>query len=451
MKIGRWYPSMLTLADGDLFVASGVEKLLKPVYPDRPFGSGTNVTETETYDVAAGPWTDNGAGGEALAAALPAAAPAARRPRLLRRRRPVVQPVRPVLRHGALEHRRRLRPRDEELDEPRHPGPQRRRAGRRPASTMLAAPDHRPRGRSASRARAGRDDPRLPRLDLLADDAAGAERRRALHEGAASSPPAACSATRSPARELRRHLRQPPDHDRHARRATRMTTKPTGDLSRAALVLDRRPAADRRGDRLQRLRPRRGRRARGRVPDPPGRAVRPRDADLAPDRPEPPAAHLPQHARRCCPTAGCSSAATRRSPRLYLSHIQIPGGFGPNDGRDPSFEIFKPPYLFRGPRPKIVDAPAKIRRGHTFDIEANVGARPARERHPDAQHGAHPPDRRRPAHDRAAGPREPRQHRSPWRRRRPPRSRPTGPTCCYLNRSDPDGPVPSKGHQLTLR
>ena len=36
---------------------------------------------------------------------------------------------------------------------------------------------------------------------------------------------------------------------------------------------------------------------------------------------------------------------------LYLSHITIPGGFGPNDGRDPSFELFEPPYLFRGPRP----------------------------------------------------------------------------------------------------
>lgn len=61
MNIGRWYPSVVTLASGDLFVASGVEKLLKPVYPERPFGSGTNVTQTETYDAGADAWRDNGA------------------------------------------------------------------------------------------------------------------------------------------------------------------------------------------------------------------------------------------------------------------------------------------------------------------------------------------------------------------------------------------------------
>ncbi|MEX2196445.1 MAG: galactose oxidase-like domain-containing protein [Thermoleophilaceae bacterium] len=61
MHIGRWYPSLVTLGDGSVFTASGVQKLIKPVYPDRPGGSGTNVTETETYDPATGEWTDNGA------------------------------------------------------------------------------------------------------------------------------------------------------------------------------------------------------------------------------------------------------------------------------------------------------------------------------------------------------------------------------------------------------
>jgi hypothetical protein len=60
MHWGRWYPSLVTLADGDMFVASGVGKLIKPVYTDRaPQDSGRNVVQTETLDVDAGTWTEN--------------------------------------------------------------------------------------------------------------------------------------------------------------------------------------------------------------------------------------------------------------------------------------------------------------------------------------------------------------------------------------------------------
>ncbi len=51
MRYGRWYPSLVTLADGQVLVASGVDKLLKPVYPTRPAESGTNVTQTETLTI----------------------------------------------------------------------------------------------------------------------------------------------------------------------------------------------------------------------------------------------------------------------------------------------------------------------------------------------------------------------------------------------------------------
>jgi hypothetical protein len=60
MQWGRWYPSLVTLPDGNVFVASGVTKLVKPVYPDDPFQSGRNVVQTEIYDVACGTWSDNG-------------------------------------------------------------------------------------------------------------------------------------------------------------------------------------------------------------------------------------------------------------------------------------------------------------------------------------------------------------------------------------------------------
>ncbi len=61
MKYGRWYPSLVTLPSGDVFVASGVSKLIKPVYLDNTNDTGRNVTETETYSPASGKWTDNGA------------------------------------------------------------------------------------------------------------------------------------------------------------------------------------------------------------------------------------------------------------------------------------------------------------------------------------------------------------------------------------------------------
>ncbi len=66
MHHGRWYPSMVTLADGSLFVASGVTKLIKPIYPDAPLDSGANVRPTETYDVASNTWTENVDGAKSL-------------------------------------------------------------------------------------------------------------------------------------------------------------------------------------------------------------------------------------------------------------------------------------------------------------------------------------------------------------------------------------------------
>jgi hypothetical protein len=59
MNYGRWYPSLVTLPDGNVFVASGVTKLIKPVYSDDPLVSGTNVEQTEVYDVRSGRWAAN--------------------------------------------------------------------------------------------------------------------------------------------------------------------------------------------------------------------------------------------------------------------------------------------------------------------------------------------------------------------------------------------------------
>ncbi len=73
MNFGRWYPSLVTLEDSRIFVASGVTKLLKPVYPQAPEQSGRNVVETETFTPPTsakdkGKWTVNG---QAAQRALP--------------------------------------------------------------------------------------------------------------------------------------------------------------------------------------------------------------------------------------------------------------------------------------------------------------------------------------------------------------------------------------------
>ncbi|MGH2686500.1 MAG: galactose oxidase, partial [Actinomycetota bacterium] len=72
MNKGRWYPSLVPLADGRVLVASGVKRLIKTAYPDQALDggdpidaatdSGRNVVETETFDPALGQWTVNGTG-----------------------------------------------------------------------------------------------------------------------------------------------------------------------------------------------------------------------------------------------------------------------------------------------------------------------------------------------------------------------------------------------------
>ncbi len=59
MHYGRWYPSTVTLPSGHVLVVSGVTKLLKPVYPTHILDSLTNVEQTETYNPISGRWTTN--------------------------------------------------------------------------------------------------------------------------------------------------------------------------------------------------------------------------------------------------------------------------------------------------------------------------------------------------------------------------------------------------------
>ena len=58
LNIGRWYPTLVTQANGNVLTFSGVNKLIKPVYADEdPTDSGTNVLQAEVYDLETGEWT----------------------------------------------------------------------------------------------------------------------------------------------------------------------------------------------------------------------------------------------------------------------------------------------------------------------------------------------------------------------------------------------------------
>ena len=52
MKYGRWYPTLVELGDGKVLVASGVTKLIKDT-------QGSQVRRTETFDPATNRWTEN--------------------------------------------------------------------------------------------------------------------------------------------------------------------------------------------------------------------------------------------------------------------------------------------------------------------------------------------------------------------------------------------------------
>jgi hypothetical protein len=63
---------------------------------------------------------------------------------------------------------------------------------------------------------------------------------------------------------------------------------------------------------------------------------------------------------------------------LYASNITLPGGVtAPNNGRDPSFEIYSPPYMYWGPQPVIEQAPAAqpgLDYGQTFTVKVDQDA-----------------------------------------------------------------------------
>jgi galactose oxidase-like protein len=55
-------------------------------------------------------------------------------------------------------------------------------------------------------------------------------------------------------------------------------------------------------------------------------------------------------------------------PAFIHKHMDLPAPFA-NNHKDPSFELYSPPYLFRGARPQISYAPSGIGYGSHFDVD----------------------------------------------------------------------------------
>jgi len=334
MNFGRWYPSLVTLSDGKVFVASGVTKLLKPLYLDHLTDSGTNVLETETYDPTTKKWTDNGAAAEHSLPLFP-------RLHLL--------PDGKVFYDGGGQV---FSPAGEAYDE---------------ATWNLDAvydPTHK------SWTNVG-----IPGIGTAAPGFRGSTFSIMLP----LSPPYTSASFLSAGGVL---FPTPGSYFANpfsnittvdTTKGDAIATKATGNLnhprwySSAVQLPDGTVAAFSGADRDEVASP--------------GTEIPVQQAELFdPATGKWTAAAMQGHPRTyhntavLLPDGRVLVGGHAPIPFLYTKNMDLPGPFAPNH-RDPSFEIFSPPYLFRGARPTITAAPNSIGWGHTITIATPDGER----------------------------------------------------------------------------
>ena len=340
---GRWYPDAWSpWPTARCFVASGVTKLIKPVYPDRPLDSGTNVKQTEVYDPHTG-----------QVAREPATAPTGR----CRCTRGCT--CCPTATSTTTRPARRSTPRA---------SPTTRRCGTsRPPTTRqsktwtdLGVPDDR------------RRPARLPRLGFsvmlpLTPDKSGNYTKATFLSGGGVIGV-------SPGTYLATDTATLNTVD--TARGDALTSRPTGKLNRprwygTGIVLPTGEVYLANGASADEV-----------VVPGCGQADHHR-RDLRPeDRPWRDAGQQ-SHGRTYHNTAmllpdgrvlvgGHAPIATGYSFQTDAGHEAI--GLS-KSGHDPSFEIYSPPYLFRGTRPRITKAPGKVRNGSRFTLTVKSPSR----------------------------------------------------------------------------
>lgn len=370
MAYGRWYPTDVSLPGGKIFTASGVTKLVKPVYQNHPGDSLTNVKQTETYDARTGKWTTNPSTADQSLPLFP---------------RLSLLPDGKVFYNAAGQS---FNPFGQSYDEATWnlasvydptkqswqslgiPGVTDLAAGRSiDPTTVLGNPNSAvgiPGGGDAATIGGFRGSTFSMMLPLVPDASGHYTKASFLTAGGVLNPP-------SPGSYFSTNDSRVTTVDTSGGKDT-MSTRPTGDLpgprwypsgvvgptgtvfafngsDRDEVVLPGTEIANRQAEMF----------------DPATGKWTPLASSHNPRTYHNTAALLPDGRILIGGHAPIST--------LYAKDITLPGGVtAPNNGRDPSFEIYSPPYLSWGPRPVIASAPTRLNYGNgTFQITLGSG------------------------------------------------------------------------------
>ena len=338
---GRWYPTLVPLGDGKVLEVGGVRKLIKPVYLDKPLDSLRNVLQSETFDPKTGHWTVNGTGGERSLPLYP-------RLHLL--------PDGKVFYNTAGQS---FNPVGQAYDQPTWNVP----AVYDPVSKRWSTV----RGATLANKLTEYRGSTFSTMLTLKPDAGGRYRKARLLTGggvlgltAATSPGSYLPTRASKITTI--------DTSGGEDRMSVQRTSPLGQprwFGSGTLLPDGEVLVTSGGDKDEVVGPGT---ERGVVQpelfDPITNRYRPVASQAAPRTYHNTAALLPSGEVL---VGGHAPIST-----LYLNNTTIPGGFAPHDGRDPSFQVYKPPYLFRGAQPKIRKARSKWRYDTTYGVRTDV-------------------------------------------------------------------------------
>ena len=338
---GRWYPTLVPLADGRVLNVGGVRKLLKPVYLDKPQDSLRNVLQSETFDPKSERWTGNGKAGERSLPLYP-------RLHLL--------PDGKVFYNTAGQS---FNPTGQAYDQPGWNVPAIYDPERRSWSAVKGAS-------LANKLTEYRGSTFSTMLTLEPDEDGRYERARFLTGGGvvglvAGTSPGSYLPTRGSKITT---IDTSGGQDRYSVRRTGPLSRPRW-FGSGTLLPDGQVLVTSGGDKDEVIAP--GTEVgiqRAELFDPASSSYRPLARQHMPRTYHNTAALLP----------GGEVLVGGHAPisTLYLNNTTLPGGFAPHDGRDPSFEIYKPPYLFRGTRPKITKARSRFGYGKTYGIRTDV-------------------------------------------------------------------------------